>query len=289
MTVILEPNDAAEPNGAPWGTYSPSTFVERVRRFAAGRGRGYLGTRAAFAARKLALARLNGPVDIEVFGHKVRVDPSANLAEKRVLFTPQYFDPKERDLLRRALPADAIFIDIGANVGMYSFFAAQVTGPTARIIAVEPQPAVYQRLVHNIAFNPNVPIEAVPIALADTEGDIQLFVGHTNMGETSMRRIGASSYPGATLTVMAKPLIKLVGERDLPRIDALKIDIEGAEDLVLAPYFCDAPRELWPSLMIIENSPESWQTDCIALAHEKGYSTLARTRLNIVLSRPVAQ
>ncbi|MFK7792741.1 MAG: FkbM family methyltransferase [Devosiaceae bacterium] len=277
-------NALSQPS-APWGAYPPSALVSRLRSFSSGCSSGYLGKRMAFVARKVALSQVNGPLDAEVFGHKLRIEPFANLAEKRVLFTPQYFDPVERDFLKRTLPADAIFVDIGANVGVYSFFAAQCAGPTARILAIEPQPTVFERLCDNIAFNPGVPIEAIPLAVADVDDVIQLFVDHGNAGETSMRRVAVNAAMGDTIDVQAKPLLSILAECDLPRVDALKIDIEGAEDLALVPFFRDAPEALWPRMMIIENSPESWQTDCIALAKSKGYHVLAETRLNVVLGR----
>lgn len=268
-----------------WGAYTPSAWVERLRGFSSAQSDGYVGKRLAFLARKMALAAVNGPVDVDVFGHKMRIEPVANLAEKRVLFTPQYFDPVERDLLRRVLPGDGVFVDIGANVGAYSFFAASCMSSVAKILAIEPQPDVYQRLCDNIAYNPGVPIEPIALAVADVDGPIQLFVDSGNAGETSMRRVRSDTHSATMIEVQAKPLSSILGERDLPRVDALKIDIEGAEDLALVPFFQDGPESLWPRLMIIENSPESWQTNCITLAQSKGYQVIAETRLNVVLTR----
>lgn len=268
-----------------WGTYAPSAGVARLRAFSSARSAGYFGTRLAFLARKFAMGMMKGLLDVEVFGHKLRIEPFANLAEKRVLFTPQYFDPVERDWLARYLPADAVFIDVGANVGAYSFYAAQCAGKQARILAIEPQPAVYRRLCENISFNPGVPIEAIPLAIADVDGPIQLFVDRNNAGETSMRRIGSNGANGVTLEVQAKPLATLLSDYDLPRVDALKIDVEGAEDLILVPFFQKAPKALWPTLVIIDNTPESWHTNCIALMQANGYTSVAETRMNIVLTR----
>ena len=281
----LDQHAATNHDALPWGAYAPSPMVERLRGFSSGRSDTYLGKRLAFLVRKLAMMQVRGPLDVSVFDHKMRIEPFQNLAEKRVLFTPQYFDPVERDLLARVLPADGVFIDIGANVGAYSFFSASCMGRTGRVLAIEPQPNVFQRLCDNIAFNPGVGIEPIPLAVADVEGVIQLFVDGHNAGETSMRRVGSDTHEAGTLEVQARPLADILCERDLPRVDALKIDIEGAEDLALVPFFRDAPETLWPRLMIIENSPESWQTDCIALARRNGYQMLAETRLNVVMMR----
>ncbi|MEM1288961.1 MAG: FkbM family methyltransferase [Pseudomonadota bacterium] len=278
----------AEPNKMPWGTYVLSSWVESMRRYASAQENSFFGRRAAFFARRLALSIMADRADVVVFGHRLRVLPKANLAEKRVLFTPQFFDEDERSILAKALPLDAIFIDVGANVGAYSFFAASVTGPEARIIAIEPQPAIFQRLIDNISFNPGSTIEALPVAVADVESTVRLFVDNANAGETSMRRISKGSVDSRTEEVKARPLLQLVRELQLPRIDALKVDVEGAEDLVLVPFLKKAPDALFPRLLILENSPESWQTDCVALALSKGYQKVCQTRLNVVLCLPRA-
>ena len=269
----------------PWGTYAPRPFVAWLRSVAGSRSNGFLARRLAFVARKLAMRLMGEFADVEVFGHRMRIRPHANLAEKRMLFTPQYFDPAERELLARALPADAVFLDIGANVGAYSFYVAQLTGPHARILAVEPQPDIHARLLANVAFNPGVPIEPVALAVADIDGPVQLFVDRANAGGTGMRRIAHSGLDVVTLEVPAKRLSVLVQEAGLPRIDVMKLDVEGAEDLILGPFFREAPRALWPLVLIIDHRPESWQTDCVALARSKGYTLVLETRLNVVLTR----
>ncbi|MBV6657436.1 MAG: FkbM family methyltransferase [Devosiaceae bacterium] len=288
MTRSSEQNNQAVKHAAidtgDWGRYAPSAFAETIRGFTASRSEGFVGKRMAFLARRLGLMTMGSEIDVEVFGHRMRIQPGANLAEKRMLFTPQYFDPQERALLARVLPRDAVFVDVGANVGAYSFFVASCTGPEARIIAIEPQPSVFDRLTANVGYNKGVPIEPIALAIADVDGEVQLFLDRHNAGETGIRRL-AGADGSESLTVRAKPLALLVAELDLPRIDAMKVDVEGAEDLILVPFFAEAPQDRWPSVLILENSPESWQTNCIDLAIERGYEQVLETRLNVVLTR----
>ncbi len=56
------------------------------------------------------------------------------------------------------------------------------------------------------------------------------------------------------IRVRSRPLLGLLRERAIERTDAMKIDVEGAEDTVLAPFFRDAPRTLWPAAILIEDS-----------------------------------
>ena len=85
------------------------------------------------------------------------------------------------------------FIDIGANIGAYSLFVAAKAGPTARILAVEPQPEVFARLAFNIAQNPFGTVKAVACALADKPGELTLFLDPANRGESSVRILRSSA------------------------------------------------------------------------------------------------
>ena len=103
----------------------------------------------------MAIKTLGGrPIDIESVGAKMRLYPYNNVAEKRLLFTPQYFDQAERDLIRSRVRPGFVFLDIGANIGGYSLAVAAFAGPNARILAFEPQPEIFQRLNYNIEQNP---------------------------------------------------------------------------------------------------------------------------------------
>ena len=66
-------------------------------------------------------------------------------------------------------------------------------------------------------------------------------------------------------------------------IDALKIDVEGAEDIVLAPFLRDAPQSLLPHLILIEDTRDVWGVDLFALLAARGYTETERSRQNVAL------
>ena len=80
-------------------------------------------------------------------------------------------------------------------------------------------------------------------------------------------------------------LVSVVTDAGLAGIDALKIDVEGAEDKVLVPFFRDAPTALWPGLIVIEDSSAEWSSDLFALLASKGYQVSSRSRQNVMLRR----
>ena len=268
----------------PYGFYAPTGLVrwavETTRSFPDT----WLARRGVIAMRRLVLGLLGGkPVDIEALGARMRVHPYNNVCEKRMLFTPQTFDPEELAILSARLRDDFVFLDIGANVGAYSLFVAARAGPAARILAIEPQPGIFERLIHNIRLNAFATVKAIDCAVADRSGEVTLFIDARNSGESSVKIVAAGG--AEPVRVTAKTLLEIIRDEGFGRIDAVKLDVEGAEDIVLAPFFAEAPPALYPALLIIEDGVGRWQIDLPALLAEKGYRQLAKTRLNLVFER----
>lgn len=269
----------------PFGLYAPSGLVRRII------DRTQRLPEAAWGARKLALflrrtaiTLLRGaPVDVERFGARMRLHPYNNNCEKKVLFTPQFFDSAERAVLAERLKDDFVFIDIGANVGAYTLFVAARTGPRARILAIEPQPDIFDKLTFNIAQNPFGTVKAVACAIADRAGDLTLFLDPRNSGESSVKIVGTSE--ASRIRVPAVTLLDLVRQEGFHRIDAIKLDVEGAEDIILEPFLRGAPAGLLPSLLILEDGIGQWQIDLPRLLEGHGYRLLAKTRLNLLYER----
>ena len=269
----------------PYGTFAPAGLVAAItRRTGAIPDGSWHGRRLALFLRRLAISLLRGqPLDVERYGARMRLYPYNNNCEKKVLFTPQFFDPTERAILKAHLSPGCTFIDIGANIGAYSLFVAAFAGPSARIVAVEPQPDVFDRLSYNIALNPFHTVKAVACAVADKAGELTLFVDPRNRGESSLKIVGTNE--GAQIRVPAVTLLDLVRSEGLTRIDAVKLDVEGAEDLILEPFFREAPESLRPGLILVENGVDQWQLDLPKLLESHGYRERTRTRLNLIFER----
>jgi Methyltransferase FkbM domain len=93
---------------------------------------------------------------------------------------------------------------------------------------------------------------------------------------------------GESFSVPCRTLETVLDEVDVDRVDALKIDIEGAEDTVLVPSFATVPATRWPTLIVLERSSGRWRTDCVKLCTDHGYTVSHRTRLNVILARTAA-
>jgi FkbM family methyltransferase len=272
----------ARPNDlTAFGRYAPSRAMSRLLRFTRKRSPGWLGKRLAFMMRSAAIRRLKGrPLDVEVFGAKMRLYPYDNVCERRILFTPQYFDLSERQFLSERITDDFVFIDIGANIGGYTLFVA-ARSCRGRILAIEPQPDVFERLVFNIRQNTFANTKALDCAVADQDGEVTLFVDTGNRGETSMRFIrpeGGSHH----LRVAGRSLQNIVTDEGFTHIDAIKIDTEGGSDLILEAYLKAAALNLLPKWLLIEYSAANWPQNLERVLLEKGYSRVLQSRANVV-------
>lgn len=264
----------------PFGAYAPSPLRARLIAWSRALPGAGLGKRLALGVRRLAMTGLDNPLDVTVFaevgGVRMRLAPFRNVAEKRLLFAPATFDAHERALVASRLTAGAVFVDIGANVGGWSLFAARCG---ARVLAVEPQPGVIEKLRVNIAFNPELDVTLAPIALAGHRGVVALTMPANNEGEASI----AGGVAGAVVDIACDTLENLLVDQGIARVDVLKIDVEGAEDLVLGPFFDHAPRQLLPTILVMEHLSGRWRRDIAGAATSLGYREIARTHQNVVL------
>jgi FkbM family methyltransferase len=267
-------------NIRPFGFHPLSGWETSVIAVTRAMPQGWAGKRLALLLRKLVKSAMSRPVDVEVFGLKMRLNGTRNIAERRLLIQPQHFDPAERDMLRAHLRPGGLAVDIGANVGAYTLFMAGLVGPHGRVLAVEPQPSVLARLRENLSLNPELTVTVAAVALGDKAGEALFQPGGGNEGEGKLAKEGASD----GIPVRVETLTHLLAAQSFDRIDALKIDVEGWEPQVLTPFFETAPRTLWPGLIVIERGNERWSVDMIAWLKERGYVDKAGSRLNAVLA-----
>ncbi len=247
--------------------------------------RNAIGRRIASLARSLGSRAHGGAVDAEVLGARMRLHTRGNACEKRLLFTPHYFDPEDLDTLAAVIGPGFVFIDVGANVGAYSLFVAARGGPTATVIAVEPHPVVRSRLAFNIAASGHTGTRIVPHALSDRSGTVRLRILAGNIGNTTIAEGADARFEDGGIEVETETLLGLAQRQGLQRIDAIKMDIEGHEDAVLTAFFATAPPALWPKLLIFENNRELWSRDLVADIAARGYDVVRSGPGNAVLRR----
>ncbi len=268
-----------------WGECRPGgrgAFWLRVARAFPG-GRPW--SRFALLARRAARRHLTGPVDTRVWGQRLRLFPDRSVSEARILFLPHSWDRAERRLLAQWAGPGFTFVDVGANVGGYSFWVLSLVGSSARVVAVEPNPDLARQLRFNVRINrAQDRVRVVEAAVGAARGTGALAVDPRNLGEG--RLVGAGDSPGVAraIPVQVVSLADIVTDAGLDRLDCLKVDVEGHEPEVIQPFLRDAPRGLWPRHLIVElktggrDGQRSAELEAWLVA--RGYRLELRTRLN---------
>lgn len=276
-------SDTEAGRSPPFGAFAPSWMQRAIMGAGAQLPRNYIGRRVSGWLRSLLQAISRNPVDIDVLGMKMRLVLHGNAGERRLAVTPQFFDSTELSVLASAVHDDFRFVDLGANVGVYSLFVATRAPGRCRVLAIEPHPAAIERLRENSALN-GVEIEIQPFAVGDHEGTVVLSTGDMNFGTTTVHENYKGRGATQELEVPMRTLSTIVTQAGFDRIDALKADIEGLEDKALVPFFREAPEHLWPKLVIIEWNADRWDHDLGGELQSRGYRQIAKAK-NMIMAR----
>lgn len=180
-----------------------------------------------------------------------------------------HYEPHVMLALQRLLPADAICIDGGANIGVLSL-AMALYAPKGKVFSFEPGENNFSYLEANIEANGSSTVEPIRAGLWDSTGVLQLNVeeGHQGgafVGESVNNFTTAESIDATTVD-------HFVEKMGLTRIDLIKLDIEGAEPWALAGAE-ETIRRFGPALLI-EFNPVALRLfhdyDCWKLFDELG-------------------
>ena len=148
-------------------------------------------------------------------------------------------DGVDSSLLRVAAdhvrPGDVVG-DIGANIGLFAMSAAARTGATGHVVAVDADTSNVDMLSRSAQAQPSssAKIDIVPAAVSNKVGFASFNIAKRNRSTNSLEGFGSSRIGGVreTQTVPTITLDSLVEYFPFP--DMVKIDVEGAESLVLA-------------------------------------------------------
>ena len=205
-------------------------------------------------------------------GHKIIVDPYDAVGGE--IYRNGLFEPETVDFINNNLKEGMTFIDIGANIGQYTLLASKIVGETGVVVSVEAVPDTFSKLNNNISINYLKNVASHNIALSDSEGFTTFHLGHYgNSGASSLKptiNTGARE-----IKVRTNTLDNLL--YSLNAIDFIKIDVEGAEFMVLSGG--KKTLEKFKPMIILEISDDNFTgkygvstMDLIALLQELNYA-----------------
>lgn len=145
-------------------------------------------------------------------------------------------EPETIEWLRENLRDGDVFYDVGANIGLYSLYAARFR-PACRVFAFEPESHNFGNLCGNLLLNRVKNVTPCFFPLANHEAFAPFYVYDLrpggalhSLGRPSSLRDGP---PLLTTGALAVSIDALVARHGLPAPDLLKLDVDGNEEQVL--------------------------------------------------------
>jgi FkbM family methyltransferase len=180
-------------------------------------------------SRALALANRVpiGQRSVSIGGHKLYAD-SVDRLLALVSWKLGIGERKERALIERVVQPGMIVVDVGANVGLHTLGLASRVGPEGRVHALEPDPENFELLAKGVKHALFTNVRLHQAAAADKKGTLTLYVSAANRGD---HRTVPAAKTRQSFEVSSVALDELLAEE--PRVDFVKIDVQGAEVSVL--------------------------------------------------------
>ena len=120
-------------------------------------------------------------------------------------------------------------LDVGANHGYYTLVMADGAGPEGRVTPVEPTPKLAELLRQTLDINGFPYVDVLQKAASDADGEtLQLVIpAHRSLNAHLVEEAGPSEEAVAVQSVTIDAVTQ-----DWPKVDLIKIDVEGAEESV---------------------------------------------------------
>jgi len=195
----------------------------------------------------------------------------ADAIAREVCLTGLY-EPPVSALVARWLQPDSVVVDVGANWGYFTLLCAALA-PLGHIFAIEADPRHHAQLARNVALNGFTHVTTLHAAAGAAAGEVSLVVHAPEDDNRGTTRV-AFDARAATDAVACVPIDAIVA--DVPRVDLVKIDVEGFELQVLEGLEDSLARgrcraivlELHPALLREQGLAAS---SCVARLERHGY------------------
>ncbi len=265
---------------SPFGTYPAERMVRAAWRLA---DRHDLSGSLRKRIRSVVARLFRGPYDLEAEGLRFRIYPGENYDDRKILSKGRLPEREEHKLIEPHLGPGKVFVDIGANIGSYTIFAA---GLGATVVSIEANPQTAEKLGFNVRMNGPQNVTILNTAVGPRDDTLPLWLEPSNCGfATFVKDLTTGEWAGdwSPTYVEVRPLTRIADEEGLSRIDVLKVDVEGFEDRVVLPFLRHADKGLWPRVILLEtNCRPYWSEDCLPELANRGYEVTGRTNDNMV-------
>jgi FkbM family methyltransferase len=263
---------------------SEQYFAKIMRRLYSIRGFGYLSI-AENARRKSVKqyqseAKEDRYVIIDDFWGKLkfRIDRASYMGSN--IYWKGLHQKAEIVFLKSILKNDMVFVDMGANQGEFSIVLASLL-TEGKVISFEPIEAIRQDLEVNIRLNNLKNIIVCPCGVSDTEGAVPIYTSEDLERQQSLHEglgtLFQTEYRSKLVeTIALRRFDDVFAETGLTRLDAIKIDIEGAELFALKGSE-NTIKQYKPRYILVELNQETSKaagynvSDVVSFIEKLGY------------------
>jgi FkbM family methyltransferase len=169
----------------------------------------------------------------------------------RFEFLMQWTEYSSVQACRSLIRPGMTVVDIGAHIGYYARIFSELVGPAGRVLAFEAEPENFELLRRHVSGAKYRNVEVFPYAVADRVGKLLL---HLSPGHSNHSLVDGYAPSKGTSEVESISLDAFLDGRGIDDVDFVKIDVEGAEPLVLAGMrntLARSPR----MAMLVEHNP----------------------------------
>jgi FkbM family methyltransferase len=139
------------------------------------------------------------------------------------------FENAELDFVKRYLKKDDVFLDIGANVGLFTVVGASKVGTQGKVYSFEPVKKTYTRLSENVQLNNFTCVKLFNAGLSNTDGELEMTTSAE--GFDAWNSFGKPT-AGSNFIKEKVAIYKLdscISQNDISNVNLAKIDVEGWE------------------------------------------------------------
>lgn len=128
-----------------------------------------------------------------------------------------YLKPNKKDVV----------IDAGAHYGFYTILASRLVGNEGNVLAFEPHPHNYKRLLTNLRLNGIKNVKTFNLALGEINGQTKLHLANSG-GHSTTPESSSCSFHGY-IPVKVATIDTVMKKLGVQKVSLIKIDVEGAE------------------------------------------------------------
>lgn len=205
----------------------------------------------------------------------------SNKLEAKLLTDPKGYDESNFEALCAIVREGSVCLDIGANIGIYSSVMSRIVGDAGAVHAFEPVRHIRRKLASNVAINGGRNVVINDFALGAEPGELEMFQvkeGQYRAGTSTF--LNNNNVQDMGVEAFDRELVKIVTldsyAADMPKIDFIKLDVEGFELNVLRGGRETLAR-CKPAILFEHDQPRLAglglvESDFATLLNELGYS-----------------